>query len=159
MWRRAWVDGVDHLESRPGMPCRISQDYGTGVLSQGTADWQDYRVSADVAIVLARNGGIAARVTGLRRWYGLLLCHDGMARLVRYRDDLTTLAEAPFRLELDHTYRLALTVRDRTVEGEIDGQCLLKATDDERPLKGGGAGLLVTEGTLSSGPVRIEPIR
>jgi hypothetical protein len=158
MWRRAWVDGADRLESRPGAPYRISQDYGTGVLSQGTADWQDYRVSADISIVLARNGGIAARVTGLRRWYGLLLCDDGMARLVKYQDTMRVLAVSPFRLELDRTYRLALTVRERELIGEIDGERLIEAVDEDRSLLDGGAALVVTEGTLSAGPVRIEPM-
>jgi hypothetical protein len=158
MWRRAWVDGVDRFEGRPAMPYRISQDYGTGVLSQGTADWRDYRVSTDIAIVLARNGGIAIRAGGMRRWYGLLLCDDGMARLVKERDGQTVLAACPFTLDLDRIYRLELSAKGSALEGSIDGAHLLSAVDEASPLIGGGVALIVTEGTLSAGAVRIQAI-
>jgi ADP-ribosylglycohydrolase len=157
LWRRAWVDGVDQFEWRWPEPYRISQNHGAGLISQGTADWTDYRVSADVTIFLARQGGIAARVGGMRRWYALLLCDDGMARLVKDRENVTMLAEQPFAWELDRAYRLALTVRGNRITGAIDDRTLLDVVDDE-PLAAGGVGLMVSEGTLSSGAVRIEPV-
>ena len=80
--------GADQFQDALAEPYRVSQDHGTGLISQGTADWNDYRVSADVAILLARQGGIAARVGGMRRWYALLLCDDGMARLVKDREGI-----------------------------------------------------------------------
>ncbi|MGH2614911.1 MAG: ADP-ribosylglycohydrolase family protein, partial [Thermomicrobiales bacterium] len=95
MWRRAWVDGVDQFEGRWPEPYRLSQNHGTGLISQGTADWADYRVTANVTIFLAKEAGIAARVGGMRRWYALLLCDDGMARLVKDREGTTVLAEQP----------------------------------------------------------------
>jgi ADP-ribosylglycohydrolase len=158
MWRRAWVDGVDQFQSRWADPYRISQNHGTGLISQGTADWIDYRVTADVSVLLARQGGIAARVGGMRRWYALLLCDDGMARLVKDREATTTLAEHPFAVELDRRYRLSLTVQGNRIMGEIDGQRMADVVDDSDPLPAGGVGLIVTEGTLSSGAVRVEPV-
>jgi ADP-ribosylglycohydrolase len=158
LWRRAWVDGVDQFEWRWPEPYRISQNHGTGLISQGTADWMDSRVSADVTVFLAKQAGIAARVGGLRRWYALLLCDDGMARLVKDREDVTTLAEQPFAWQLDRAYRLALTVRDNRITGAIDDQPVLEVVDDDEPLAAGGVSLIVTEGTLSSGAVRIEPL-
>ncbi len=158
MWRRAWVDGVDQFEGRWPEPYRISQNYGTGLISQGTADWDDYRVSVDVSILLAKQGGIAARVGGMRRWYALLLCDDGFARLVKDREAITVLAEHPFAAELDRPYRLSLTVQGNRIRGEIDGQQVADVVDDHEPLEAGGVGLIVTEGTLSSEAVRVEPI-
>jgi ADP-ribosylglycohydrolase len=158
MWRRAWVDGVDQCEGRWPEPYRIVQNHGTGLISQGTADWDDYRVSADVAIFLANEAGIAARVGGMRRWYALLLGDDGVARLVKDREAVTVLAERPFTVELDRSYRLSLTVEGNRVRGEIDGKQLADVVDDDEPLLAGGVGLIVTEGTLSSGPVRVEPL-
>jgi ADP-ribosylglycohydrolase len=157
MWRRAWVDAVDRFETRRNIPYRISQDYGTGLLSQGTADWIDYRVSADISIVLARRGGIAARVGGMRLWYGLLLCDDGVARLIKSRDGEKVLAEQPFALEQDWKYRLALSVQGCRIHGEIDGTLLVAAVDDDAPLLAGGVAIVVTQGTLSCGPVRVQP--
>ena len=158
MWRRAWVDGVDQFEGRWPEPYRISQNHGTGLISQGTADWVDYRVTADVMIMLAKQGGIAARVGGMRRWYALMLCDDGMARLVKDREAITILAEYPFVAELDRRYRLSLTVQGTRIIGEIDGSTVADVVDDDEPLPAGGVGLIVTEGTLSSGAVRVEPI-
>ncbi|HEX5499325.1 MAG TPA: ADP-ribosylglycohydrolase family protein, partial [Thermomicrobiales bacterium] len=42
MWKRAWVDGVDQVDQWEGrwpQPYRIVQNEGTGLISQGTADW------------------------------------------------------------------------------------------------------------------------
>ena len=158
MWRRAWVDGVDRVESRHDFPDRVSQDYGTGVMSQGTADWDDYQVSGDISIVLAERGGIAARAGGMRRWYGLLLCDDGMARLVKNRDGETVLAEQPFPWEVDRVYHLSLSVQGRRIVGEIDGTPLPQIEDENDPLLAGGVGMVITQGTMSCGPVRVQPI-
>ena len=158
MWQRAWVNGVDQFEGRWPEPYRISQNHGTGLISQGTADWIDYRVTADVTILLAKQGGIAARVGGMRRWYALMLCDDGLARLVNDREAITILAEYPFVVQLDRRYRLSLTVRGNRVIGEIDGLRVADVLDDNDPLPAGGVGLIVTEGMLSSGAVRVEPV-
>jgi hypothetical protein len=134
------------------------QNHGTGLISQGTADWADYRVTADVTIFLAKQAGIAARVGGMRRWYALLLCDDGTARLVKDRERITTLSEQPFDVQLDRAYRLSLTVSGNHLTGEIDGQQVADVIDEEDPLTAGAAALIVTEGTLSSGPVRVEAL-
>jgi hypothetical protein len=94
----------------------------------------------------------------MRRWYALLLCDDGMARLVKDREALTVLAERPFPVELDRPYRLSLAVKGNRIAGEIDGEQVAEVLDDDEPLLAGGVGLIVTEGTLSSGAVRVEPL-
>jgi hypothetical protein len=158
MWRRAWVDGVDQFESRWPEPYRVVQNHGTGLISQGTAEWDDYRVTADLTIFLAKQAGIAARVGGMRRWYALLLCDDDMVRLVKDREALIVLAERPFPVHLDRPYRLSLTVQENRIVGRIDGEQIADVVDEDEPLTSGGVGLVVTEGTLSSGAVRVEPV-
>ena len=158
MWRRAWVDGVDQFQGRWQDVYRVSQNTGTGLVSQGTTDWRDYRVSADVLVQLAKQGGIAARVGGLRRWYGLLLCDDGTIKLVKDREDLSVLAERPFAWELDRRYQMALTVNGNRLVGEIDGETVVDAIDDVDPLEAGGVALIVTDGTINSNAVRVEPV-
>lgn len=158
MWRRAWVNGVDQFEGRWWEPFRISQNSGTGLISQGTADWKDYRVSADVKVMLAKRAGIAARVGGMRRWYALLLCEDGMARLVKDREAESVLAELPFAWDLDRSYRLALTVQGNRIEAEIDDETVANVVDGDAPLEAGGVALIVTEGTLACEAVRVEPV-
>jgi hypothetical protein len=94
----------------------------------------------------------------MRHWYALMLCEDEMARLVKDREAITILAEYPFVTELDRRYRLSLEVRRNRITGEIDGSMVADVVDDSDPLPAGAFGLIVTEGTLSSGAVRVEPV-
>ncbi|UCC52934.1 MAG: hypothetical protein JSV68_03015, partial [Anaerolineaceae bacterium] len=48
MWKKAWVDGFDSSERLIDhddwpVPYRLIQNNGSGLLIQGTRDWQDYR--------------------------------------------------------------------------------------------------------------------
>jgi len=159
MWRRAWINGVDQFEGRWPEPYRIVQNRGTGLLIQGGQDWTDYQVSAPVSVHLAKASGIAARVGGLRRYYALLLCHDGKARLVKARDGDTVLAETGFPWEVRRPYHLSLVVTGNRIEARIDGDAMFDVTDRQDPLAGGGIGLICEEGCLSSEAVTISPVR
>ncbi len=157
MWQRAWMNGVDDFRNRWPEPYRIVQNHGTGLISQGTAEWTDYRATADVTVYLARAAGIAVRAGGMRRYYALLLSDDGFARLVKERDGEIVLAEAAFPWQVDRRYTLALEAVDRRLRAWIDGELLFDVTDTDHPLSGGGVGLVVTEGCLGSEAVRVQP--
>jgi hypothetical protein len=158
LWRRAWVNGVDQFEGRWRESYRIVMNDGTGLISQGTADWIDYRAEAPISLPLAAGGGLAVRVSGLRRYYGLLLQPDGLVRLVKERNGTTVLAEAPFAWDYDRTYHLALEVAGTRLRAAIDGQELFAVDDSEAPLTAGGVGLVVTDGCLSANEVRVSPV-
>jgi hypothetical protein len=158
MWRRAWVNAADRVEFwGPGL-ARVMQGAGTGLLIQGTRDWRDYEVSAEVTPRLAEAAGIAACVQGQRRYVALLLGRDGKARLVRALDGDTVLAEAEFPWSLDESYTLALETRGTRYVGRINGRKLLEATDAGSPLDGGAMALVCREGRLDVGEVRVRPI-
>jgi ADP-ribosylglycohydrolase len=157
MWRRAWVAGVDHYDRWWTEPYRIIQDHGAGLLIQGTREWTDYTVSAPVRPHMAARAGIAARVQGMRRWYGLLLCADGAARLVKSLDGEQVLAEAPCAWELDRTYQLSLTVRGAQVSASVDGEQIFDLEDADRPLLGGAIALVVDEGRVDVDDVTVRP--
>ena len=93
--------------------------------------------------MLARQGGVAARVGGMRRWYALVLCDDGKVRLIKDREKTSVLAVDDFPVELDRYYRMELTVDGNKLAGSIDGQVVLEATDAVDPLDGGWRRLLV----------------
>jgi ADP-ribosylglycohydrolase len=157
MWRRAWVNGVDECNPRYPETYRLVQNRGTGLLIQGTREWTDYRVSADVTPHMARAAGIAARVQGLRRYYALLLCRDGRARLAKALDGDTVLAETDFPWEFGETHELSLEVVGTRLRAWIGGQQLFGVNDADRPLIGGGVALVCEEGRTATDAVTVRP--
>lgn len=155
MWKRAWVNGVDMDSSwRPEM-FRLVQNEGRGLYMTGTRAWKDYQVRAPVTLHLCRAAGVAVRVQGMRRYYALLLCDDGKARLVKALDGETVLAEADFPWRFGGVYDFALAVEGQRLRGSIDGQPLFDVADNERPLTGGGVALVIEEGRIMTDRVEI----
>jgi len=158
MWRRAWIDAVDVWEARKPEAYRFSQNRGTGLISQGSLEWTDYRVDADITPWMAAAAGVAARVQGLRRYYALQLTSDNRARVVRANDDVTILADVAFEVENFRTYQLALEVSGTRIRAWIDERLLADVVDDSpRALHGGAVGLVCEEGTMGSYEVRVAP--
>jgi ADP-ribosylglycohydrolase len=158
MWRRAWVNGVDSYEPYWTEAFRLIQNRGTGLLMTGTRDWKDYRVKAAIKPHMIENGGIAARVQGLRRYYALLLTHDKKARLVKMCHHQIMLAETEFVWQAEHEYGMQLEVRDNHITARIDGRLLFAVEDHAQPLCDGGIALVVTEGRLVTESVSVAPL-
>ena len=156
LWRRAWVNGVDEFPSW-GEPYRLIQNEGRGLLIRGTREWGDYRVSADVTPHMAEAAGVAVRVQGMRRYYALLLCRQGQARLVKALDGDTVLAEADFPWEFGQTHDLSLEAVSTRLRAWIDGRLLLEVNDADRPLTVGAVALVCEEGRTATTVVRVQP--
>lgn len=155
MWRRAWVNGVDLLTKGTEM-FRLVQNAGTGLLMQGTREWRDYSVTADVTPHLVRRAGVAVRVQGLTRFYGLLLAPGNRVQLVRMFHAEKVLAEADVEWRLGESYELTLEIRGDRLLGKVDGATLLEATDDA--LDRGAVGLVIEEGRLGVDRVEVSPV-
>lgn len=155
MWRHAWVDAVDSYAARWPEPYRLIHNRGVGLLIQGTREWRDYRVSADVEPRLARAVGLAARVQGLRRYYAIRLLDRRVVQLVRVLGAETVLAEQPFDWDFYRTYDLSLVVDGARIRASV-GDVHLTATDSE--LSGGGVGLLIEDGHTATQTVRVQPL-
>ena len=69
-WRYSWVNAASYFQSWADA-YRVIQNQGVGLLIHGAADWEDYRVEADVTPHMAISAGVAARVQGLKRYYAL----------------------------------------------------------------------------------------
>ena len=158
MWRRAWVNGVDLLTKGIEM-FRLVQNTGMGLLMQGTREWRDYSATADMTPHLVERAGIAVRVQGLTRFYGLLLARGARGnrvQLVRMLHGEEVLAEAPFEWRLGETCELTLHVDGDRIAGKVDGAAIVEATDDA--LDCGGIGLVVEEGRLGVDRIEVRPI-
>ena len=156
MWRRAWVDAVDHLLVWSEM-FRLVQNEGLGLISQGTREWSDYSVSADVTPHLVARAGVAARVQGLTRFYALLVTQDQKVQLVRSVHEQSVIAETDFAWALGDTLQMTLTVQGNALTGEINGEEVLQASDSA--LNCGAIGLVVEQGRTATHQVRVSPCR
>jgi ADP-ribosylglycohydrolase len=157
MWRRAWVDGCDQWDERWPEAFRLAQNSGVGMISQGSRDWIDYRATATIEPHLAESSGLGVRVQGMRRYYALLLCVGGTARLVKALDGTQTLAECAFDWSFGGSYELSMQVVGNRIQGWIDGRLLFDLEDADRPLTGGAVALLVEEGRIAADAVRVQP--
>jgi hypothetical protein len=157
MWRRAWVDGVDHFDRWWPEAFRLVQNQGRGVLIHGTRDWTDYRVSAVITPHMAEACGLGARVQGMRRFYALLLGTDGVARLIKALDGDTVLAEMGFRWALGHPYALRLQVVGNHIQAWINDRLLFDVQDADQPLTSGGIALICEEGRIGTDAVVVHP--
>lgn len=157
MWRRAWVDGIDHFFSNKE-PYHIVKDSGLGMLIQGTREWEDYVVSSTVTPGLASLAGLAARVQGMRRYYALVLEHGNRAKLIKGLDGVTTLAECDFDWEFNKSYPMKIQVCGNRIQGWIDGKLVGDITDQNCPLSRGAVALYVKDGSLTSDSVSVAPL-
>jgi hypothetical protein len=156
MWTRAWVNGVDDF-AYWAEPYRLMHNEGTGLLMQGTREWTDYRVSADVTPHMVDAAGIGARVQGMRRYYGLLLCKGNKVRLVKALDGTTVLVEADFDWQFGETRTLRLEVTGTHLQAWIDDKKIFEINDDNRPLTGGAIALICEQGRTATRTVRVCP--
>jgi hypothetical protein len=155
MWRRAWVNGVDMMTKSTEL-FRLIQNQGMGLIMQGTREWRDYSVSASITPHLARRAGIAARVQGLTRFYGLLLAADNRLQLTRMLHDEEVLGDCDFEWHLGDTYELSLAVDGDRLTGSVDGSVLIEVTDDA--LDAGAVGLVIEEGRTAIHRVQISAL-
>jgi ADP-ribosylglycohydrolase len=159
MWRRAWVDGVDHFLpwTWSADHFRLVQNQGRGLLIQGSCKWDNYQVSTTLIPQLVSQAGIAVCVQGMRRYYALLLDRCQKARLIKVLDGEKMLDEADFSWDFYQPTRIRLQVEGNHLRGWLDDELFFDRWDNEPLLNGGGFALVCEAGCMSCGPVQIRP--
>jgi hypothetical protein len=154
----SWNSGVSDYSSW-GEPFRVIQDEGTGLLMQGTADWQDYRVETVFTPHMVAEFGLVARCQGLRRYYAVVIGQGNKAGLIKvFYNETIVLGETDFVWEFGQPIALALEVKGPHLTAFVDGQPLFEALDADAPFLCGGIALLVTEGRIATGNITVEPV-
>lgn len=156
----AWIQSVDTWTAWPGQSTvQIASDYDEGVVTYGTRDWTDYRVTVDDFFV--RQGapaGVLIRARGLRRWYALLFTRNGDHKtlsIVKAVDERRIeLAKVDYDWSLDEKLQVVFEANGSTLTGRV-GNVTLTATDDQ--WKGGALGFHVNKSSLSAGRIRVQP--
>ncbi|MGZ9812554.1 ADP-ribosylglycohydrolase family protein [Pseudoroseicyclus sp. H15] len=152
-WWRAWVNGASFFSKHFLQDMRISQARGRGMILQGTADWEDIRIEADMMWHLGSDAGLVFRAGGLRRHYAARLTRGGALQLIRRRDDEEViLAETACPVEFETPFTLSVTMKGPDLSVRL-GECELSASDDTYSC--GAMGLSVSEGALSATRIHV----
>ena len=165
LWQRAWTNGVNSFMpvkstdgDSVGSAYFIAQNFGRGLLLQGSRDWHDYRVVSSMAATTAKAFGLAARVQGMRRFYALLLENPNRLALVRvYDDDVSRLAECEFEWAVDINYTFDLQIQGNVLRANLNDIHLFEVHDEDTRLNCGAIGYLVEEACVLSASVEISP--
>jgi ADP-ribosylglycohydrolase len=171
LWRKGWINGVDHWEWWSGEPFRLVKNEGRGLVITGTRAWTNYCFDAVLRIaylVKTGVGGIAVRVQGMQRYYALEVGQETI-RLVKMLDGVRTLAEAPIHYELWEEMKMRLEVEDtpaaqrseRTtvqLRAWVNDRLLFDVQDADNVLTGGGVALLVEEGHILADHVSVRGV-
>ncbi|HSV86081.1 MAG TPA: ADP-ribosylglycohydrolase family protein [Levilinea sp.] len=159
LWRQAWVNAVDQWDRWWTEPFRLIKNEGRGMISTGTREWRDYRLTAPIRPALVKSGGLAVRVQGLRRFYALEFSGAKTLRLLKVVDDQeTVMAEIPFDWQLWRTYPLSLEIKGDHLRAWVEGQLVFEVDDPGSPLNEGAIGLVVEEGNLMADWVQVEAV-
>jgi hypothetical protein len=158
-WRRVYTTSVNEFHTKfPVATFYLAQDQGEGLLTTGTRDWINYKVSAPNFKVNLGNSGLAVRVQGLNRYYALMFNLGWKhVSLVKAKDETRTeLATIDYPWALDEGYSVALSVDGGKIKGFIAGKKVIEAQDNE--YTGGGIGAIVMNGSVSITQFDIAPI-
>jgi ADP-ribosylglycohydrolase len=158
MWLRAWVNAVDNAATRWPNAFHLSQGNGIGLFIMGGSDWRDYVVTSTIIPRLGRSFGLAARVRGVRRYYGFVLTANQTARIIRRLGEIAALGEVEFHWEFERPYELKLEVSGTEITGSVDGQQVLKVSDTAGGVDSGGFGFVCEEGLVLSDEVTVKPL-
>jgi ADP-ribosylglycohydrolase len=158
MWRRIWVNAVDHLGVRWPETFHLSQNNSTGLYLTGTRDWKNFRVEAVITPRLAVSFGLAARVQGLKRYYQLQLQSGNRVRLVKRLHDEIILAEQAFSWECERDYLFQLEVNGSRIKASIDERLIFDVQDETKTLIDGGIAYVVEEGLITSKQISVSPL-
>lgn len=158
MWGKAWAKAIDRFAHVRDGYSMLAQNRGTGLLIQGTREWEDYSVSATLNPNMVVSFGLAARMQGLRRYYCLRISAEGKLQLVKMLDGEKVLSERKFQFSLNVPYKLRLDVHGASVKAFVDDAMVFEFTDTDRPFLDGSIGLVVEEGCVAASDIQVQPL-
>jgi len=158
VWTRAWIDAMDVWDAWWPEPFRLAQNKGRGLIMQGTRDWKNYEVEADITPWLMDAGGIAARVQGLKRFYSLQLVKGNILRLIKALNGDTVIAEKEFKWGVHQKHTLKLQVSGNRIKAWVNGQLQFNVIDQVKPLLCGGVAYVLDFGHIRSQAMAVRPI-
>lgn len=155
-WLRQWVSSFDKVESwRPLLG--LVQNDGTGTFTTGTQEWHDYRVRATITPRFFSEGGIIIHARGMLHYLAAILRSDGTAALLEVYDAVREIISAPVEFEWESPTAIEVTVERDQLRATIAGAELSGRIAEPRLAAAGGAGIVITEGSILLNEFLVEP--
>ncbi len=146
-WIKSFVSSARHFAPDIFSTFCLSHPGTDGVVTTGSRDWIDYRVSSRLTLDLHKSVGLVARARGHRRYYAAIVENRQTAKIIRRTDrTVQVLAETPYAYKENATLAFDFSACGDTLTFFIDGREILRASDSA--YAAGGAGFLIEEGTV-----------
>lgn len=156
VWLRSFVSSAANLAPDYTTTFCVSHPGPGGVVTTGTRDWSNYRVSSRIQFNASDAAGLVLRARGHRRYYAAVVAGSAL-QLVRQRDgERLVLAEVTIEHETDQTHDLAFQMDGHELAASLDGRIVARATD--AAYVSGGAGFIVDAGAMLADGFRVEAI-
>lgn len=133
----------------------VSHTEADGLVTIGTREWEDYKITSTLYFSLHENGGLVLRSQGHKRYYGAVLCGYNRAVIYRQKDRAREiLAEIPFEYVEDQGYQMEFGAHGSRLVLSVDGKVLLETED--REYQAGGAGFVISKGTMTCNSLAVS---
>lgn len=154
-WFQSWVGSAKQFAADFLHTYCISHPEKGGVVTIGTQDWTDYRLTTNLLFSLHESAGVVFRSKGLQIHYALKFEGASTLSLVyQNHGNCKLLKEVPFSYEQDRLYNVVVEANGPDLSVWIDGKLIMECSDGS--LQCGGAGYIVDEGTMVARDFIIE---
>lgn len=158
-WQLQWVNAVDSLYFGWGGEFHLVQNRGRGMISTGSADWTDYHVTTTLTPRLSTTAGVIVRCQGLERHYAVEVVSPDVVRIVKRRHTEKELWRGRLPGTWGTPLPLDIIVKGGRLRVLSGGHLLADVLDEDSPYLSGGIGLVVTEGSMATGPIEVRPVQ
>ena len=150
----SWIRACDRIYFWHAMV--VSNSIGPGFALNGTREWSDYSIRADIVPRLFERGGVVFAFNGLRRYMTAVLTAAKRLELVENWDGVeTVLADGNCVFDWSSKIEMQVTYTGPSVEVRA-GEVVLRI-DTPKRLASGAVGLYVESGSLQVGTYRVSP--
>ena len=145
-WLKTFVSSADHFNPDYTVTFSICHAVDNGVVTTGTADWDNYSVESVITFSQQNAAGLVARAKGHRQYYGVVFTEGCALIYKQINEKRVEIARQPFAYKIDSTYALKFTVKDHDLIFSVDGKEIVRGTDSA--YSRGQAGFVVDSGAI-----------
>lgn len=154
IWLKTFMNSASNFYPDYTTTFSLSHPEKYGVVTIGTVDWDNYRVTSTLTYLMNDSAGLIARSEGHRRFYSLTIEQGALKIIMNKNEERITLSEVNNNYKLDSKYTLTFEVNKNKLKGYLNGELLVEAIDDT--YTSGAAGFIVDRGAILVDTMLIE---